>query len=48
MRNRTCNDPLPSGGGRPCAGDYSEVHLCNQLACPGKSWFMCSNYVSNM
>ena len=48
VRNRTCNDPPPSGGGLPCAGDSSEVQLCNQLACPGKSCFMCSNYVSNV
>ena len=34
-RTRTCNDPAPAEGGKPCVGLGSETQTCNVKACPG-------------
>ncbi|XP_053737549.1 hemicentin-1 isoform X1 [Synchiropus splendidus] len=34
-RVRLCNNPSPIHGGRPCAGDSSQLSRCNTLSCPG-------------
>ncbi|XP_029473326.1 LOW QUALITY PROTEIN: hemicentin-1 [Rhinatrema bivittatum] len=34
-RSRSCNNPAPSNGGRPCPGDSSQISRCNIQACPG-------------
>lgn len=36
-RWRTCNNPLPANGGRPCPGTRSRSRKCNVTPCPGKS-----------
>uniref|UniRef100_K1PWH9 Hemicentin-1 n=1 Tax=Magallana gigas TaxID=29159 RepID=K1PWH9_MAGGI len=33
-RNRDCNNPVPSNGGKGCAGDPSDFQTCNPTACP--------------
>lgn len=33
-RNRDCNNPVPSNGGKACAGDPSDFQACNPTACP--------------
>uniref|UniRef100_A0ABM0M4D4 Hemicentin-1-like n=1 Tax=Saccoglossus kowalevskii TaxID=10224 RepID=A0ABM0M4D4_SACKO len=33
-RRRTCTEPSPSYGGRPCQGDSSHVARCNLIPCP--------------
>ena len=35
-RERVCDDPAPSNGGRPCSGAPSEQRSCNTQKCPGK------------
>ncbi|CAC5388602.1 unnamed protein product [Mytilus coruscus] len=32
--NRTCNNPVPSGGGNNCSGDSIDTASCNQGVCP--------------
>ena len=34
-RQRTCNKPPPSAGGKQCDGSGSETKSCNVKACPG-------------
>ncbi|KAM6962600.1 hemicentin-1 [Aplochiton taeniatus] len=34
-RVKLCNSPSPSNGGRPCAGDSTQLSRCNSQACPG-------------
>ncbi|KAM4812745.1 hemicentin-1 [Urocitellus parryii] len=34
-RNRLCDSPMPSKGGRSCPGDATQVSRCNTQACPG-------------
>ncbi|XP_060591307.1 SCO-spondin-like isoform X2 [Ruditapes philippinarum] len=48
-RNRYCNSPGPSYGGRDCVGEYSEAQVCNTQDCPRdghwtdwSSWDPCS------
>ena len=36
MRMRYCDAPAPANGGRPCAGDGSQVGTCRQIPCKGK------------
>jgi len=33
-RSRSCNNPAPSNGGAPCAGNNEEQVPCNPAACP--------------
>lgn len=35
-RSRTCNNPAPQNGGRPCQGPSSERTSCNDQKCPGR------------
>ncbi|XP_062578075.1 coadhesin-like [Saccostrea cucullata] len=38
-RNRTCNNPEPSNGGRDCTGNSTMSETCNTSICPGwGSW----------
>ena len=48
-RNRSCDNPAPSNGGEQCARtdgvkslNESEIQVCQQIACPGKIFFLCS------
>jgi len=43
-RLRQCDNPGPSGGGKPCNGSYSASRACANTECPpGKFvYFMCS------
>ena len=36
VRTRSCTDPAPRGGGRPCQGNAFEIIECHVLKCPGK------------
>ena len=36
MRMRTCTNPVPQNGGKPCYGPTSESRECNTQPCPGK------------
>merc|ERR1719309_1791426 len=31
---RLCNNPTPSGGGKPCIGEYKRFEPCNKQFCP--------------
>lgn len=35
MRMRTCTNPVPQNGGKPCMGVHSQTRECNTQACPG-------------
>jgi hypothetical protein len=35
LRSRTCNNPSPAYGGKPCIGTLNEVKVCNDVCCPG-------------
>lgn len=35
-RQRQCNNPVPSNGGKYCEGSPIAVDLCNQHHCPRK------------
>lgn len=35
MRSRTCTNPVPQNGGKPCNGPTSESKECNTQPCPG-------------
>ena len=35
MRMRTCTNPVPQNGGKPCMGAHSESRECNTQPCPG-------------
>ena len=37
-RNRTCDSPSPSNGGRPCGEAAVQEKVCNLHACPGDIW----------
>lgn len=48
-RQRTCTNPPPAHGGRPCDGSSVETRFCKQFPCPGdgkwsawKPWSPCS------
>lgn len=32
---RSCNNPAPLHGGKPCEGDKTQTQKCNEQACPG-------------
>ena len=34
-RQRTCTNPSPAFGGRPCDGSSMETRFCQQFPCPG-------------
>ncbi|XP_055969353.1 A disintegrin and metalloproteinase with thrombospondin motifs 14 [Sorex fumeus] len=34
-RSRSCDNPLPAYGGRPCAGPMFQYQVCNSDECPG-------------
>ncbi|XP_075390155.1 A disintegrin and metalloproteinase with thrombospondin motifs 14 isoform X2 [Tenrec ecaudatus] len=34
-RSRSCDNPPPAYGGRPCSGPMLEYQVCNSEACPG-------------
>ncbi|XP_055962583.1 hemicentin-1 [Sorex fumeus] len=34
-RRRLCDSPAPSRGGRPCAGDATQISRCGAQPCPG-------------
>ena len=36
MRMRTCTNPVPQNGGKPCYGSTTESRECNTQPCPGK------------
>lgn len=36
-RERTCTNPSPKYGGRPCVGSLTEAKECGQQPCPSKS-----------
>ncbi|XP_061197855.1 SCO-spondin-like isoform X2 [Saccostrea echinata] len=49
IRNRTCDNPLPQHGGRPCIGHFIDYTNCNFQLCPidgglseWGSWSSCS------
>ncbi|XP_054713925.1 hemicentin-1-like [Uloborus diversus] len=33
-RFRSCNNPIPSGGGRDCTGSSQQIEVCNAHLCP--------------
>ena len=35
-RQRYCDNPVPSGGGRHCFGSSSQQEKCNTASCPGE------------
>ena len=35
-RNRKCNNPPPSAGGKDCVGPAKQTKQCNIKDCPGK------------
>ena len=35
-RERTCENPRPEHGGRPCEGPKEQARVCNARNCPGK------------
>ena len=35
-RSRSCDDPSPANGGRPCSGSAVEQRGCGQQSCPGE------------
>ena len=35
VRMRTCTNPVPQHGGKPCMGSHSESRECNTQPCPG-------------
>ena len=36
-RRRTCTNPSPANGGRPCDGGATIAISCNEHGCPGKT-----------
>ena len=38
---RSCNNPAPLHGGRPCEGDRQQTQKCNEQACSGNDPFNC-------
>jgi hypothetical protein len=32
---RSCNNPAPLHGGKPCEGDKTQKQKCNEQVCPG-------------
>ena len=36
LRKRSCTNPKPSYGGRPCQGEKQEKRNCNTQGCPGQ------------
>ena len=38
---RSCNNPAPLHGGRPCEGDSQQTQICNEQACSGNDPFNC-------
>ena len=38
---RSCNNPAPLHGGKPCEGDKTQKQKCNERACPGNDPFNC-------
>ena len=45
-RSRTCTDPAPLNGGRPCDGSADEDETCNEQACESKLMYSLTAYVS--
>ena len=37
VKSRTCTNPKPKFGGKPCAGRSVKKKKCNTNACPGKT-----------
>ena len=37
-RTRTCTEPAPMNGGKPCTGNHTDTGTCNLRSCPGKSF----------
>ena len=53
-RTRTCSNPLPSNGGKMCAGNISETEECQDIPCPihggwgeWSNWTVCTKTCSN-
>lgn len=44
-RTRTCTNPAPEHGGKPCPGDDSESRSC--IGCPGKTFHFSINHSIN-
>ena len=38
---RSCNNPAPLHGGKPCEGDKTQTQKCNEQACPGNDPLNC-------
>ncbi|XP_078662008.1 SCO-spondin-like [Branchiostoma floridae x Branchiostoma belcheri] len=36
LRRRTCDNPRPTNGGKPCLGPDVHKHVCNPIPCPGR------------
>lgn len=42
IRSRSCTNPRPRNGGRPCVGrSYSRETCVNDENCPSKRWVLC-------
>ena len=37
-RSRSCTNPKPSNGGKPCPGSSRDRPACNTNGCPGMLW----------
>ena len=45
LRERFCNNPEPSNGGRPCSGARQKKVSCNSHSCYGKCITGCFNVI---
>ena len=46
-RTRTCTEPAPRNGGKPCTGNQTDMGTCNLRLCPGKNINLAAHSGSN-